>query len=59
MPEPTKPRIRLGEPEFPGLVTNADPKESKTGAVIQENLHCNAHGELQGRGGLREVQFDN
>lgn len=52
-------RPTVGTVDFPGLMTDIDPRDITTGgAEIQENVTCITKGLLIIRGGLREVTFD-
>lgn len=45
--------------DFPGLITDIDPRDLPAGAAEEQvNLACIRLGEMQVRGGLREVSFD-
>jgi hypothetical protein len=56
---PKEPRAQVDVKDFAGLLTNVDPDDVPTGAAQKQvNVVCITLGELQVRGGYREVTFD-
>lgn len=54
-----KPRSTVACTDFPGLMSEMDPRDLTTGAgEVQENVTCVNQGMAIVRGGLREVFFD-
>lgn len=57
MPEPARPVDLVSN--FPGLLTNADPRDLPAGAAEEQvNLTCVVEGELRVRQGIRPVVFE-
>ena len=57
MPSPSRPAVVLAD--FPGIATNADPRDIPEGtAEEQVNLCSFVPGEMRTRLGLRPVVFD-
>lgn len=55
--EPAHPAVLIMD--FPGLMTNVDPRDLPTGAAEEQtNLTCIVTGELRQRLGMREVTFE-
>jgi hypothetical protein len=57
-PDPKRPVDRVAIRDFAGLATDSDPHDLPPGAS-REQVNVSAHrpGELQVRGGYRELQF--
>lgn len=57
MPKPARPIAQTVD--FPGLLTNVDPRDLPAGAAEEQlNATCVVIGELRVRLGVREVSFD-
>lgn len=57
MPQVARP-VAIAE-DFPGLMTNVDPRDLPDGAAEEQiNLVCQVVGELRVRLGMKEVVFE-
>ncbi len=56
---PKEPAAVVRLEDFPGMMTNVDPRDAPAGAAdLQVNAVCVKAAELQIRGGLKPVVFD-
>lgn len=59
MMDTKRPKASVNIPDFPGLITNVDPRDTPPGAAeVQVNICCIRQSVLIVRGGLRQVTFE-